>query len=126
MKKFSALVALLLAATILKANNIQVSNISITQNTGQGYRLISFNCSWENSWRTYTNEANMDGAWIFVKFRKKTSNTWEHATFSSSNHVNPANGTIQSTGDGKGAWLYRANNGIDFSGNVNYTNAGIA
>jgi hypothetical protein len=60
---------MLLATMTTFANNIQLSGIALNgQNTASDFTLVNFNVSWENSWRTSTNENNYDGAWIFVKF----------------------------------------------------------
>jgi formylglycine-generating enzyme required for sulfatase activity len=65
----------------LRANNIQVSNVSTTgQNTTAGtnnsanYTLVKFDLSWENSWRTSSGPSNWDAAWVFVKFMVGSSN----------------------------------------------------
>jgi len=111
------------------ANNIQVSNASVNgQNTSLDYSMVNFNVSWENSWRTSTNESNYDGAWVFVKFRKKNAFAWQHATINyvtggtalASGHTEPAGSTIKTPADGKGIWIYRSANG---SGNVNFNGA---
>ncbi|MCW3107876.1 MAG: hypothetical protein JWQ09_2382, partial [Segetibacter sp.] len=81
-------------------------------------------------WRTSSNESNYDGAWVFVKFRKKSSNLWQHGTLNytspgsaaASGHTEPAGSTIKTPADGKGVWIYRAANG---TGTVNYTGAGL-
>ncbi|MCW3109528.1 MAG: hypothetical protein JWQ09_4034, partial [Segetibacter sp.] len=82
MKKFFILTSLLaLNISVVKANNIQVENVSLAgQNTTSHFSMVMFDVSWENSWRTSSNESNYDGAWVFVKFRKKSSNLWQHGT----------------------------------------------
>ncbi len=111
-------------AAMAKANNIQLANILINgQNTVGQFSLINFDVSWDNSWRTVTNEANYDGAWVFAKFRKKTSNTWQHATIAATGMTMPAGSFIKTAADGKGVWIYRGSTGVDFTGNVNYTGA---
>ncbi len=120
----TSLFALGLLAT--KANNIQVANVALSdQNTASQFSLVNFDVSWENSWRTITNEANYDGAWIFVKFRKKSSNLWQHATINATGSTVPAGSVIQTSADGKGVWIYQALPNADFTGNVNYTGAKI-
>ncbi len=59
----------------LHANNIQISNTTLTgRNTSAGvnnaanYSMIQFDLSWSNSWRSGTTN-NWDAAWVFVKFR---------------------------------------------------------
>ncbi len=108
------------------ANNIVLSNVSLNgQNTTSQFSLVNFDVAWENSWRTITNESNYDGAWIFVKFRKKASSLWQHATISSTGATVPANSIIQTSADGKGIWIYHTLPGADFTGNVAYTGAKI-
>jgi formylglycine-generating enzyme required for sulfatase activity len=72
MKKFNLLLTCVLSSTLsfLHANNITVSNLSLTgQNTTSDFSLVQFNLSWDNSWRMATGPANWDAAWVFVKFR---------------------------------------------------------
>ena len=67
---FSFLVLFVLLAGSARANNIQTSGVLINgQNTTSHFSLINYGITWENSWRTSTNESNYDGAWIFAKFR---------------------------------------------------------
>jgi formylglycine-generating enzyme required for sulfatase activity len=89
------------------ANNIQVSNVSISGN------FIVFNLSWENSW----NDAiNHDAAWVFVKFRYP-NNDWNHATLNTSGHNLPAGATSYMPSDGMGIFIYRTTSG---TGNNNF------
>src|SRR4051812_14624107 len=75
------LAAMMFCAVNLLANNIQVSGVGVNgQNTTLHYSMVNFNVSWDHSWRTSANEANYDGAWVFVKFRKANSPLWQHAT----------------------------------------------
>lgn len=63
------------------ANNFTVSNVGISgQNDAQNFKLIDFDISWENSWYINGGPNNWDAAWVFVKYRLKTENTWHHAT----------------------------------------------
>ncbi|HPH85995.1 MAG TPA: hypothetical protein PLC48_11080 [Ferruginibacter sp.] len=101
------------------ANNILVSNATISgQNTTNHTALINFGVSWENSWRTSTNENNYDGAWIFIKYRKNGTTDWRHASINVTGNTPSAGAAITVTADGKGAFVYRSANGI---GNVNFT-----
>ena len=128
MKKFFSLITItvLLTSLNVKANNIQLANVVLNgQNTTSQFSLVNFDVSWENSWRTITNEANYDGAWIFVKFRKKTSSLWQHATINLTGSTVPANSVLQTSADGKGVWIYQVLPAADFIGNVNYTGAKI-
>lgn len=126
MKKILLSLTAFVFSAIALANNIQLANVALSgQNTASQFSLINFDVSWENSWRTITNENNYDGAWIFVKFRKKTSSLWQHATINATGSTVPANSVVQTSIDGKGVWIYRALPGADFSGNVNYAGAKI-
>ena len=64
-------ILLVLVACTTAANNIQVSNLVLTdQNTADGYTMVQFDLHWENSWRYDTGPANWDAAWVFVKWRE--------------------------------------------------------
>ena len=124
MKKLSLLLLLSVSLITLKANNVVLANVLLNgQNTGSQYSLVNFDISWDNSWRTITNEANYDGAWLFMKFRKKSSFLWQHATLNAANTTTPAGSVVQTALDGKGAWIYKSLPGADFTGSVNYTGA---
>lgn len=131
MKKALFTLLTLLAYQFSIANNVAVSNIGITgQNTTAHYSMIHFDVTWDNSWRTSTNESNYDGAWVFVKFRKKNAFNWQHCTINyatggaaaASGHTQPTGSTLQTSADGKGIWIYRDANG---SGTVNFTGASL-
>lgn len=121
---FTILSLLIFVSNIIFANNVTVSNVSLTgQNTMAKYTHVKFDIAWENSWRTSSGPSNWDACWVFVKFRKKTETTWHHATLSSTsgNHTSPANSTINASSDGKGIFIYHSSDMA--SGNVNYTGA---
>lgn len=106
-----------------QANNIQVSNISISgQDVSSHFSLINYNITWDNGWRTSTNESNYDGAWIFMKYRKANTSEWKHATLNIAGNTEPSGAVIKVSSDGKGAWMYRSANG---QGTVNWTAAKI-
>ena len=95
------------------ANNITVSNAVISnQNTTTHSSIINFDVSWDNSWRTSTNENNYDGAWVFVKYRKNGTNDWRHCTINVSGNTPATGAAITVPADGKGAFVYRSANGI--------------
>lgn len=73
------------------ANNIQVANISLVENTGTTAK-VQFDVSWENSWRG-GGVANWDAAWVFVKF-KFSNGLWRHTQLSGSGHTAPGGSTI--------------------------------
>lgn len=119
MKKISFyLISFMLLSVLANANNILVTNASISsQNTTNHTALVNFSISWENSWRTSTNENNYDGGWIFVKFRKNGTTDWRHATINVTGNTAASGAAITVPADGKGAFIYRSANGI---GNVNF------
>lgn len=101
------------------ANNITVTNSSLSgQNTIANTILINFDVAWENSWRTYNNENNRDGAWVFVKFKKNGAQNWEHCTINGAGTAGTG-ATIEVPADSMGAFIY-SNAIANFIGNVNY------
>ena len=93
----------MLLSVLAGANNILVTNASISgQNTTNHTALVNFGVSWENSWRTSTNENNYDGGWIFVKFRKNGTSAWRHATINVTGNTAASGATITVPADGKG------------------------
>ncbi len=121
---------LVLAALGLSANNIQISNTKLTgQNTAEGYTLVQFDLSWENSWRTSSAPNNWDAAWVFVKYRITAANggddLWKHARLHNNGHsggtgagatidaglLTPGNAFDANTNPGIGVFIYRSANG---------------
>lgn len=121
--------------TNANANNISVSNISITgQNTTAGtnnpanYSMVKFNIAWENSWRSAA--LNWDAAWVFVKYRVNGGD-WQHCNLNNIGHTAPAGSTIDvglvtpssafnaTSNPAVGVFIYK---NADGTGNVNYQN----
>jgi formylglycine-generating enzyme required for sulfatase activity len=93
-KAFIFFSQLMLASISPFANNISVSNISLTgQNVAEHYTMVKFDISWENSWRTSSSPGNWDAAWIFIKYRIGTG-VWLHAWLNNTGHINPAGSSI--------------------------------
>lgn len=123
--KIKILFLFLFLATGLIANNIEVTNISLTgQNTDDNYTLVQFDLSWENSWRISSGPSNYDGAWVFIKFKENSGN-WEHATINyvdgtatGDGHTEASGSTVQTSADGIGVFIYR---NADGNGNVNFS-----
>ncbi|MCP4121248.1 MAG: SUMF1/EgtB/PvdO family nonheme iron enzyme [Bacteroidetes bacterium] len=113
---FSIITALFFLPCLIYAGNIQVSNVSLTnQNPTANTYAVEFDLSWENSWRTSTLESNWDAAWIVVKYRVTPQTTWSHGTLISTG----SSFTGGLTGDfagSTGVFVYRDANGI---GNIN-------
>lgn len=128
MKK-SVLLSILFISFFFKvsANNVVVTNVNLGPQVKTGplathYTHVNYDISWENSWRTSTNESNYDGCWIFVKYRKQSTSAWQHATIDIAGQVMPSGSTIKTSADGKGVWMYRNSDGI---GNVSWSAAGL-
>ncbi len=66
-------------SSILHANNVRVGNLvwDKTSVNNQDVLTMTFNVSWENSWR---DDYNYDAAYIFFKFRHKdaVNEAWHH------------------------------------------------
>jgi formylglycine-generating enzyme required for sulfatase activity len=128
MKKLSLILSLFICISGVRANNILVSNATLTgQNTSSQYTSVQFDMSWENSWRYSAGPKNWDAAWIFVKYQV-FGQSWKHATLSTSagDHTvandNGVAASISPTSDGKGVFAYRTNAITNGSlGNINWT-----
>ena len=109
----------------LFANNIQISNITLTgQNTTSDFTLVQFDLSWENSWRASGGPSNWDAAWIFVKYRVGTG-PWLHAFLNETSHntgtgttatitpglMNTANAFNATTNPAMGVFVHRSSDG---------------
>jgi formylglycine-generating enzyme required for sulfatase activity len=104
----------------LKANNIAVSNVTLKKrNTISDYVSVSFDLSWENSFRNSTGSSNWDAAWVFVKYKIGATGEWKHATLNTTGHTIPSGGTSSQT-DGTGIFLYR-----NTTGNGTFTLNGV-
>ena len=123
MKKLLVFISAIILSATLSANNISVSNLSLTgKNTGSDYILVQFDVSWENSWRTSSAPNNCDAAWVFVKYRV-AGGAWQHAWLNDTGHTAPSGSTITpglldpgsafnaSTNPGLGAFIYRSADG---------------
>jgi formylglycine-generating enzyme required for sulfatase activity len=108
-------------------NNVVVSNLSLkSQNSTSDNVLITFDLSWENSWKTTTGPSNWDAVWVFAKFKMGASN-WQHAWLNNTGHIVPTgftadNGLLTpasafniSSNPSMGVFIYRSASG---NGNV--------
>jgi formylglycine-generating enzyme required for sulfatase activity len=131
MKHIIFLFSFIMAVSLAHANNIAISNVSITgQDNAQKFKLIEFDISWDNAWLVNSGPNNWDAAWVFVKYRRKSDNTWHHATLhyvngtgSGDGHTEPTNSNISSSNDtgsggAHGVFIHRTNLG---QGTVSYT-----
>ncbi len=109
------------------ANNLSVTNVAIgTRNPNAHTVVVSFNVSWQNSWR---NKINYDAAWLTVRLNNSAvTPTTEVLCQVTATGLNPAgtssgNGTnlqLYVPGDGTGAFLQPSATG--FVGNINTQN----
>ncbi len=113
MKQFLLLCTALITGYCTLANNINITGVTYNSSAG----TVTFNISWENSWRTNTAPNNWDAAWVFIKRRNCGLNNWQHQDVSSTvgNHTAAAPLGVQTTADGKGVFIRRTANG---SGNI--------
>ena len=134
MKKQILTIFALIIASMLNANNISLTDISLNgQNTSDHFTMVQFDISWENSWRNDISGSgnappyNRDAAWVFVKYRVTVANggdgLWKHACLNNTGHITPGGCTIDiglltpgtdfdpSTNPGMGAHIYRDANG---------------
>ena len=72
-------------------SNIKVTSPSRGALSG-GSTTVSFNISWNYSWRRASVIGNWDAAWVFVKFRKNGGN-WAHASLNNTGHSMPSGAT---------------------------------
>lgn len=116
MKKMIIVCTLLFLGTQIVANNIEISNVSYSSGAG----TVTFNISWENSWRTNTAPNNWDAVWVFIKRKNCGINYWQHQDVSATaaNHSTSFPLEIQTTADGKGVFVRRSGNG---TGNITST-----
>jgi formylglycine-generating enzyme required for sulfatase activity len=125
---FTAMV-IVLSGMVAFANNIQVSNVSLTgRDVNNDFTMVKFNLSWENSWRTSSTPSNWDAAWVFVKYRVNGGN-WQHAFLNNSGHIAASGSTVTTglltpssafnatTNPGVGVYVHRD---ADGSGNVSF------
>jgi formylglycine-generating enzyme required for sulfatase activity len=112
-------------ASSAHANNVQVVSHGITDadNINQN-ATISFDLSWDNSWR---DSINHDAVWVFVKYRTSLSTEWHHATMNyvdgtADGHTAPPGAVIRTPSDRKGVYIHRAAFG---SGTVNFLSCGL-
>jgi formylglycine-generating enzyme required for sulfatase activity len=137
-KIFGLLILFLVNNNHSKANNINVSNVSLQNinisagiNSPQNFNEVKFDISWENSWRDTALPSNWDAAWVFVKYRKLPNGPWQHASLNDIGHIVPTGCALNvgllnpqapfngSSNPGKGVFLHRDATGF---GNVNYQN----
>ncbi len=95
LKSLSIIACLVMLVFAANANNIQVGEVITLSdhNVEEGYMLVRFDVSWENSWRLSSGPSNHDAAWIFIKYRE-TGGEWQHAWLHNEGHTAPAGSAI--------------------------------
>ena len=105
------LAALLLIAASAQANDLTISNISLTgQDTVNNFILVQFDITWDNSWRVTGDPNNWDAVWVFVKYRVD-GGPWQHARLNTTGHTPVSGSTIETPTDGTGVFIYRSLDG---------------
>lgn len=81
-----------------------------------GTRSVGFGVGWDDAWRGparptwVADDAGWDAVWLFVKVRVD-GGPWRHARLAADGHGVPADAELDVSGDGMGAFLYRATPG---------------
>lgn len=91
----------------LKANNLNITNVSLTGATSTTIQ-VQYNMFWDGSWR---DAENWDATWVFVKYSTDNGINWLHATLSSTGHVAgnaTPSPTLAPSQDLLGAFVYRS------------------
>jgi formylglycine-generating enzyme required for sulfatase activity len=125
MKKYVTILLCSLFFANTYANNITVTNVSVTGSD------ITFTLSWDNSWNTTNNidplyPNNWDAAWIFIKYQNAIDNLWKHAKVSNLNAdhtVTGAGGVLQvdAVTDSMGVFIRRSSAGFGNNSNATVT-----
>ena len=108
-------------------SGIDVTNVTLgTLDAGTGTAPVTFDISWNNSWRSTDSGApapnNWDAAWVFVKFRVNGGD-WKHASLNDTGHSAPVGASLDvgladtgaafniATNPVVGAFIYRSADG---------------
>lgn len=100
---FTLLVTLLFSGSVLRGNNLQITNVTAT--TGS----VTFEISWNNSWNV--QNLSRDAAWVFVKYQDcgSTNKSWDHLNLASSGHsIGGSLLQIDVVSDNKGVFIRRS------------------
>lgn len=99
MKAIVLLIFGLFTSLGLNANNLQITNINYANNE------ITFDVSWENSWRA--NFAHRDAVWLFVKQSPNGSPSWNHGNIATASATGDYTTIIE---DNIGVMLFKSTN----------------
>ncbi len=138
--------------TLCQAQEALCAHIKVTSPAAgvlsSGSTTVTFNVTWNASWRSSSGVGNWDAAWAFVKFRTTTGGTlgdWKHASLNDSGHTMPSGAAYSvgyvdtsaafniSTNPGVGVFIYRSSDSASdtFTANNvslswNYSQDGVA
>lgn len=110
------IMAVLFISLSSKANNVNITDVKVVNNGGGDVR-VSFDLSWENSWRVNTGQNNYDGIWVFFKYRVQGTEDWIHLQLSGNNPAGTGYSIYQAPMPGYmippyiGAMVYRSSFG---------------
>jgi hypothetical protein len=101
-------------------SNIRITN-PVVGSLGGASTTVTFNVTWDGSWRVSGAPSNFDAAWVFVKFRRN-GGAWAHASLNDAGHLLPtgaaaSNGLVDTgqpfsiaTNPVVGVFIYRSAN----------------
>jgi formylglycine-generating enzyme required for sulfatase activity len=117
MKKLLFIATVVFASMYARANNIQITNVSVMP----ANKTIKFDVSWDNSWRSNTLN-NWDAAWVFFKYYNLNSipNNWSGISLTNLGNIAPVGFNID--GLEAGVFIHRSASG---SGTVSLTNVEV-
>jgi formylglycine-generating enzyme required for sulfatase activity len=106
-KKLLFITAIIFASINVRANNIQITNVSVVRANNS----IKFDVSWDNGWRSSTLN-NWDAAWVFFKY-KESNGRWRPLNLTNTGNNIPSgfSSSIATNAPiiaGIGAFLYRS------------------
>ncbi|TVZ57992.1 Sulfatase-modifying factor enzyme 1 [Flavobacteriaceae bacterium MAR_2010_105] len=114
--KLKLFISALLFSFFSNANNLVITNVSYNSASSE----ITFDISWDNSWKTSTGFN--DAVWLFIK-GKTSSDVWIHTTIA--NVSSTINSTVSF--DNLGAYIERSTDGTgSVSGTITYTILNVA
>lgn len=106
MKRLLLIMLISISSTVVHANNISISNISVLANPSN---TIKFDISWDNGWRSSNVNLSFDAAWVFFKYKDAFGN-WNKLPLTNVGNIIPS-GFLANLSDSTGATLYRSSAG---------------
>lgn len=103
MKKMSIVLLVFITCLVARANNIQITNISVVP----ANNTIKFDLSWENSWRSDILN-NWDAAYIFFYYYDPLQKNWNELYFNNENDKLPTGYSKDRSITNRGTFIYRS------------------